>query len=169
MLGEQGSKVAELQGNKVAEEQRSPDQATVDTAEKTDNNENQQPNTEISSMEITPAHPVYVEDKGWLNAENLAEGDRLRRADGGYATVLAVERVELAEPQEVYNFTVKGPHTYFVLSVGVLVHNTTCDPVWDETTQQWRDPQGNPAKVDWDEEMGVFTTPAQAENFLERP
>jgi hypothetical protein len=37
--------------------------------------------------------------------------------------VLAVERVELDEPELVYNFTVKGPHTYFVLEVGVLVHN----------------------------------------------
>ena len=50
------------------------DQSTVDTTEESDNNEKQQPNTEISSMEITPDPPVYVEDKGWLNAENLAEG-----------------------------------------------------------------------------------------------
>jgi hypothetical protein len=35
-------------------------------------------------MEITPDHPVYVEGKGWLWAENLAVGDRLRRADGTY-------------------------------------------------------------------------------------
>jgi len=107
-----------------------PDQSTVDTDEKSGDNETEQPNTEISSMEITPGHPVYVEDEGWLNAENLTEGDRLRRADGGYAKVLAVERVELDEPQEVYNFTVKGPHTYFVLSSGVLVHNVQCDPPW---------------------------------------
>jgi hypothetical protein len=62
------------------------DQSTVDTTEESaDNdyrkdNENQQPNTEISSMEITPEHPVYaypadtLEDKGRLNAENLTEG-----------------------------------------------------------------------------------------------
>jgi hypothetical protein len=77
-------------------------------------------------MEITPDHPVYVEGKGWLGAENLAIGDRLRRADGGWAKVLAVERVRLAEPKQVYNFTVKGPHTYFVLEAGVLVHNDAC-------------------------------------------
>jgi hypothetical protein len=78
-------------------------------------------------MEITPDHPVYVEGKGWLWAENLFIGDRLRRADGGIAKVLAVERVKLAEPELVYNFTVKGPHTYFVLEVGVLVHNASCN------------------------------------------
>jgi hypothetical protein len=89
-------------------------------------------------MEITPDHPVYVEGKGWLWAENpstslrasLAVGDRLRRADGGWAKVLAVERVKLAEPELVYNFTVKGPHTCFVLEVGVLVHNDTSN-FWD--------------------------------------
>lgn len=56
---------------------------------------------------------------------SLAVGDRLRRSDGGMAKVLVVERVKLAEPEAVYNFTVKGPHTYFVLEVGVLVHNDT--------------------------------------------
>jgi hypothetical protein len=38
------------------------------------------------------------------------------------ARVLAIERVELDEPQLVYNLTVKGTHTYFVLEAGVLVH-----------------------------------------------
>ena len=53
----------------------------------------------------------------------LAVGDRLRRIDGGWATVLAIEGVVLDVPEVVYNFTVKGVHTYFVLEVGVLVHN----------------------------------------------
>jgi hypothetical protein len=77
-------------------------------------------------MEITPDHPVYVEGKGWVWTENLVIGDRLRRADGGWAKVLAIERVRLAEPEVVYNFTVKGLHTYFVLEVEVLVHNRDC-------------------------------------------
>ena len=93
-------------------------------------------------MEITPDHPVYVEGKGWLWAENLAVGDRLRRADGGWATVLAVERVKLAEPELVYNFTVKGPHTYFVLEVGVLVHNASCGDI--EEGYVWRPNQSDP-------------------------
>jgi hypothetical protein len=82
--------------------------------------------SDLPILHITPEHPVYVEGKGWLNAENLTEGDRLRRSDGGYAKVLAIERVKLEEPQVVYNFTVKRPHTYFVLEVGVLVHNVKC-------------------------------------------
>jgi hypothetical protein len=35
----------------------------------------------------------------------------------------------LDEPELVYNFMVKGPHTYFVLKVGVLVHNHNCPPL----------------------------------------
>ncbi|MCP4370246.1 MAG: hypothetical protein GY797_19350, partial [Deltaproteobacteria bacterium] len=59
-------------------------------------------------------------------AENLSIGDRLRRSDGGMARVLAIERIALDDAQLVYNFTVRGLHTYFVLEVGVLVHNIDC-------------------------------------------
>jgi hypothetical protein len=48
----------------------------------TQTNDNQPTHNE--AMEITPDHLVYVEGKGWLWAENLAVGDRLRRADGTY-------------------------------------------------------------------------------------
>jgi hypothetical protein len=64
-----------------------------------------------------------VEGRGWIDAEEVVLGDRLRRKDGGWARVLAVEQIVLAAPQMVYNFTVAGAHTYFVLEVGVLVHN----------------------------------------------
>ena len=96
-------------------------QVTLDVEDEDSDNDEQQLNSD--TMEVTPEHPVYVEGKGWLWAENLSIGDRLRRADGGMAKVLAIERRELDEPQMVYNFTVKGPHTYFVLEAGVLVHN----------------------------------------------
>ncbi|MCP4370963.1 MAG: hypothetical protein GY797_23040, partial [Deltaproteobacteria bacterium] len=77
-------------------------------------------------LNVTTDHPIYIEGQGWLNAENLSIGDRLRRSDGGMARVLAIERIVLDEARLVYNFTVKGPHTYFVLEVGVLVHNVDC-------------------------------------------
>ncbi len=74
-------------------------------------------------MEVTPDHPIYIEGQGWVEAGALTVGDRLRRIDGGWAAVLAIERVVLDAPEVVYNFTVKGVHTYFVLEAGVLVHN----------------------------------------------
>jgi hypothetical protein len=136
---------------KVTLEAESQEAETLDSTADSGDNENIQLNSQTdddppakiqnlkSEMEVTSDHPVYIEGQGWLNAENLSIGDRLRRADGGYARVLAIERVKLAEPEPVYNFTVKGLHTYFVLEVGVLVHN--CGPVWDESVQRWRDPK----------------------------
>ncbi len=54
------------------------------------------------------------------------------------ARVLAIEWVALDDAQLVYNFTVKGPHTYFVLDAGVLVHNDSgCK--WAPKVQVWRD------------------------------
>ena len=35
-------------------------------------------------MNVTPEHPIYIEGKGWLNAEKLVIGDRLRQIDGGW-------------------------------------------------------------------------------------
>ncbi len=55
-------------------------------------------------MEVTPDHPIYVESRGWVAAEDVAVGDSLRRKDGGFAQVLAIERVVLDEPEVVYNF-----------------------------------------------------------------
>ena len=62
-------------------------------------------------MGATGAHPIYVEAVGWLKAENLSVGEELRPADGGIATVLAIEHRQLDEPEPVYNFTVEGFHT----------------------------------------------------------
>ena len=89
-------------------------------------------------MSITPAHPVYVEGRGWVDAAEVAVGDRLRRQDGGWARVLAVERVVLEAPQMVYNLTVAGIHTYFVLEVGVLVHNCGGKTPAGYTPEQWK-------------------------------
>ncbi len=81
-------------------------------------------------MEVTPDHPIYVEERGWIWAENLEVGDNLRTSDDSWAVVLDVEHVRFDEPELVYNFTVKGPHTYFVLDIRVLVHNDSnvCNP-----------------------------------------
>ena len=120
-----------------AEAKAEAEENSLDTAPSLTDNDDQQPNSDDHQspnlqsphlLQVTPEHPIYVEGQGWLNAENLSIGDTLRRADGGTAKVLAIERVKLDAPQLVYNFTVKGPHTYFVLEVGVLVHNDgTCN------------------------------------------
>ena len=67
-------------------------------------------NAEI--MTVTRNHPIYVEGRGWVDAEDLALGDTLRRKDGGIATILAIDHVSLDTPQVVYNLTVAGVPCY---------------------------------------------------------
>lgn len=75
----------------------------------------------------TPRHPFYVVNDdtyhGYTAAEYLSEGDCILTADGGYATITAVERETLEEPINVYNFTVEDNHSYYVGERELLVHN----------------------------------------------
>ena len=75
-------------------------------------------------IETTPEHPFYTEEDGWVDAAALRAGDHVRRADGAYGVVQAVE-VEQT-PQVMYNLTVAGAHTFFVGQGEWLVHNTNC-------------------------------------------
>jgi RHS repeat-associated protein/uncharacterized repeat protein (TIGR01451 family) len=95
-----------------------------------DDGDGQNGNPQQNVLWVTPDHPVYVEGMGWLTVENLTLGDRLRRADGGMAKVLAIDQIQLPAPVSVYNFTVADLHTYYVLDTSVLVHNcgTPADP-----------------------------------------
>jgi hypothetical protein len=76
-------------------------------------------------IETTPEHPFYVEDKGWVNAEDLRTGDEVRQADGTTGTVWLRWNVETS--QEMYNLTVDEAHTFFVGDGQWLVHNAGCD------------------------------------------
>ena len=79
----------------------------------------------INGEEIitTVDHPFYVNDRGFVNAGELAVGDELLDSN---KNILLVENfdVELTdEPVKVYNFEVEDFHTYHVCTLGVLVHN----------------------------------------------
>ena len=78
----------------------------------------------INGEEIitTVDHPFYVNDRGFVNAGELAVGDELLDSN---KNILLVENfdVELTdEPTTVYNFQVEDLHTYHVSGFGVLVH-----------------------------------------------
>ncbi|WP_460320156.1 polymorphic toxin-type HINT domain-containing protein [Paenibacillus sp. YSY-4.3] len=77
-------------------------------------------------IETTDNHPFWVEDKGWVFADELQVGDKLQKADGSNPTIDKVEFVKLDEPVTVYNFTVADFHTYYVTDIGIWVHNTNC-------------------------------------------
>ena len=81
----------------------------------------------INGEEIvtTETHPFYVNDRGFVNAGELAIGDELLDSN---CNVILVENfdVELTEkPVTVYNFQVEDFHTYHVCTLGVLVHNAS--------------------------------------------
>jgi len=72
---------------------------------------------------VTPDHPYWVPEKGWVSAGELVAGDQLRCPGGELATVQKTELEELDTPVTVYNFQVADFHTYYAGSVCVLVHN----------------------------------------------
>mgnify|MGYP002536398451 FL=1 len=83
----------------------------------------------INGEEIvtTETHPFYVNDRGFVNAGELAIGDELLDSN---CNVLLVENhsVELTdEPVTVYNFQVEDFHTYHVGKCRLLVHNANCN------------------------------------------
>ena len=72
-------------------------------------------------IETTPDHPFFTLEYGWLSAGELAVGTHIRKANGDYGVVQAVEVVQRQQP--MYNLTVAGAHTFFVGQQRWLVHN----------------------------------------------
>jgi YD repeat-containing protein len=72
-------------------------------------------------ISVTPQHPFYSPDKGWVDAGQLHRGDRLLARDGRSLAVTAV--TSRAVRTTVYNFEVAGDHNYYVSSAQLLVHN----------------------------------------------
>lgn len=78
-----------------------------------------------TTITTTREHPFWVIGAGWTAAGELRRGSALLTKDG---VVVHVDSVERREGKfKVYNFEVAGTHTYYVSSLGVLVHNH-CQP-----------------------------------------
>ena len=79
---------------------------------------------EDDEIRATPGHPFWIDRRGWIRAESLQAGDTLRAIDG---RPLKVEQATVErKPGDVYNFEVRGAHTYYASTSAVLVHNTNC-------------------------------------------
>jgi len=74
------------------------------------------------TVETTPEHPWYTEDRAWVNAGELRLGEHLRKADGSYGSVQSIRIV--SKPKIMYNLTVEKAHTFFVGQQQWLVHNS---------------------------------------------
>jgi hypothetical protein len=94
------------------------------------------------TVTATAGHPFWVDsERRWVNAGDLAAGQRLQTSGGGSATVLATR--EWTEQQQVFNLTVDRIHTFFVVagSTDLLVHNEGRCPKrvvsnWDDIDRQ---------------------------------
>jgi RHS repeat-associated protein len=95
-------------------------------------------------LEVTPEHPLYVEGKGWLRADNIKTGESLRLKDGHTTEVKEIGASVRAE--NVYNLTVANTHSYFVGAEGVLAHNM-CDWRRIEALQPMTKSHNNPLKT----------------------
>jgi hypothetical protein len=87
-------------------------------------------------LSSTPGHRFFVEGRGWTLVSALHMGDSLRTPDGTFRTVTAVKDRAGLTPQDVFDLTVDGIHTFYVSTEGahpqsVLVHNCE-DIVADE-------------------------------------
>ncbi|AYG85231.1 hypothetical protein DWB77_07448 [Streptomyces hundungensis] len=78
----------------------------------------------VGMLTATDGHPFWVENqRRWVDAKDLKTGDRLRTPSGELRSV--VNTRAWTESHKVYNLTVDGVHTYYVLAgaAAVLVHN----------------------------------------------
>ena len=93
-------------------------------------------------IETTAEHPFYVENEGFVQAQDLEAGDNVETADGDTAEVDSVQKNELDESVLVYNFEVMDDHTYYVGETGVLVHNK-CKVAKKSTTTKLIEGEGD--------------------------
>jgi len=117
------------------------------------------------TLETTDEHPFWVVGRGWVEVEDLQVGDILRTYEGQELRLVAVERQERV--LRVYNFEVRGLHTYFVGDASILVHNCSRKPhrlgarepvVTDELLLNSKIPRGTaPSRVpDFSDDQAAF-------------
>lgn len=79
-----------------------------------------------SFLDVTPEHPMWTLDNGYVRAFELSSGDRLLSSNGLQIAVDSLESLHTGEGWvEVWNLVVSGTHNYFVGSTPLLVHS--CD------------------------------------------
>lgn len=73
-------------------------------------------------IKTTAYHRFYVEERGWVSAINLKEGDCLITPEG-QVLITGVEKARFEEPVIMYNFHVEDWVSYFVSELSLYVHN----------------------------------------------
>jgi len=83
--------------------------------------------TSMVSLSTTDEHPFWVEGSGWVRADNLQPGDRVRGIDGWLTTATAAFSNRRTT---VYNLAVNGRSNFFVGPDGIWVHNCGFDQLF---------------------------------------
>jgi hypothetical protein len=74
-------------------------------------------------LRVTPNHPLYIHNRGWVPAGDVNIGDEMLTASGDLVPI--TDKFDNGDIEPVYNLHVAGARTYFVGAAGVLVHNTS--------------------------------------------
>ncbi|MCP4677915.1 MAG: hypothetical protein GY854_20850 [Deltaproteobacteria bacterium] len=74
-----------------------------------------------SKIEVTSAHPFYVEGEGWVHVRDLEVGGALTAMAGGAFGIDSISARN--ETTTVYNIHVDEVNNYFVSEDELLVHN----------------------------------------------
>jgi hypothetical protein len=72
---------------------------------------------------VTPEHPYWIPEHGWVHAQNLKPGDLLHGPSGDRVPVERVTREQHDIPVTVYNMEIGDYHTYYAGQAPALVHN----------------------------------------------
>lgn len=78
-------------------------------------------------IQTTAYHPFFAQNKGWVTAIQLQEGDGLATMHGN-ARISRLWKIRHEEPVAVYNFHVEEWASYFVSGSMVYVHNGNRHP-----------------------------------------
>lgn len=98
------------------------------------------------SVVATAQHPFCEAEKGWLQGDKLAVGDRVQSVDG---KALDVRRVLIYDtlsytPIRVFNLEINGPAEFY--ANGMLVHNCSiCGPNDGKPQDEWENVEWPPA------------------------
>ncbi|WP_285751025.1 RICIN domain-containing protein [Lentzea sp. NBRC 105346] len=76
-------------------------------------------------LTATSGHPIWVQGRGWVDADRLRTGDRVRGGDGATHAVASVRGLGWQPFTLVYNLNVANTHTFQVEADGLdlTVHN----------------------------------------------
>lgn len=109
--------------------------------------------TTSTVLRCTHDHPVWVEGRGYVHAEDVRDGDSVLTTTAGMRglrnKVEGVQTFCVDHGEEVFNITVEGHHNYF--ADGILTHNCIIDDPHDEQEAMHgaHDPEVFAKAYDW--------------------